>query len=60
MTSTEARAAEAEARLKPVCVNAAETREEVKAHKLLEPFVALKAAAAQRKAEAFVGETLPC
>jgi hypothetical protein len=31
------RAAEAEARLKPVCLNAAETRYEVKAHKLLEP-----------------------
>jgi hypothetical protein len=52
MTSTKARAAEAEARLKPICLNAAETREQVKAHKLLEPFVALKTAAAQRKAEA--------
>ena len=52
LASTEARAAEAEARLKPVCLNAAETRYEVKAHKLLEPFVALKTAAAQRKAEA--------
>ncbi len=38
--------------VKPVCLNAAETREEVKAHKLLEPFAALKFAAAQRKAEA--------
>ena len=38
--------------VKPVCLNAAETREEVKAHKLLEPFAALKSAAAQRKAEA--------
>ncbi len=37
---------------KPVCLNAAETREEVKAHKLLEPFAALKSAAGQRKAEA--------
>ena len=52
MTSTEARSAEAEARLRPVCLNPAETREAVKAHKLLEPFVALKTAAAQRKAEA--------
>ena len=32
--------------------NAAETRDEVKAHKLLEPFAALKFAAQQRKAEA--------
>ena len=37
---------------KPVCLTAAETRDEVKAHKLLEPFAALKAAAGQRKAEA--------
>ena len=37
---------------KPVCLSAAETRDEVKAHKLLEPFAALKFAAAQRKAEA--------
>jgi hypothetical protein len=37
---------------KPVCLSAAETREEVKAHKLLEPFAALKFAAQQRKAEA--------
>jgi uncharacterized membrane protein YkoI len=51
-TSTEARAADADVRLKPICLNAAETREAVKAHKLLEPFVALKTAAAQRKAEA--------
>ena len=40
------------AAVKPACLNAAETREEVKAHKLLEPFAALKFAAAQRKAEA--------
>jgi uncharacterized membrane protein YkoI len=51
LTSTEARA-EAAARPRPVCLNSAETREAVKAHKLLEPFVALKTAAAQRKAEA--------
>ena len=51
-TSTEARAADADVRLKPICLNAAETREAVKAHKLVEPFVALKTAAAQRKAEA--------
>ena len=51
-----ARAAEAESRpvsaTKPVCLSAAETREEVRAHRLLEPFAALKFAAAQRKAEA--------
>ena len=50
-----ARAAEAEphaAALKPVCLSAAETRDEVKAHNLLEPFAALKYAAQQRKAEA--------
>ncbi|MGA7198935.1 PepSY domain-containing protein, partial [Roseiarcus sp.] len=29
-----------------------ETREEVKAHRLIEPFAALKSAASQRKAEA--------
>ena len=37
---------------KPLCLSAAETRDEVKAHKLLEPFAALKFAARQRKAEA--------
>ena len=50
-----AHAAEAEphaAALKPVCLGAAETRDEVKAHKLIEPFAALKSAAQQRKAEA--------
>jgi uncharacterized membrane protein YkoI len=52
MTSTEARAAEAEPRLKPICLNAVETREQVKAHKLLEPFAALRTATVQRKAEA--------
>jgi len=49
------RAAEAEphaAALKAVCLSPAETRDEVKAHKLLEPFAALKYAAQQRKAEA--------
>jgi uncharacterized membrane protein YkoI len=34
------------------CLNAAETREEVKSRRLIEPFAALKFAAAQRKAEA--------
>jgi uncharacterized membrane protein YkoI len=55
LASVGARAAEAEphaAAVKPVCLSAAETRDEVKAHKLLEPFVALKFAAQQRKAEA--------
>ncbi len=37
---------------KPVCLNAAETRDEVKSRNLIEPFAALKFAAAQRKAEA--------
>jgi uncharacterized membrane protein YkoI len=37
---------------KPVCLNATETREEIKTHKLLEPFAALKSASQQRKAEA--------
>jgi hypothetical protein len=50
-----ARAAEAEphaALVKPSCLNASDTREQVKAHKLLEPYAALKYAAQQRKAEA--------
>src|ERR1700729_201151 len=50
-----AKAAEAEVHLvaaKPACLNAAETREMVKSRHLLEPFAALKAAGAQRKAEA--------
>jgi uncharacterized membrane protein YkoI len=51
-----ANAAEAElhaaAAAKPVCLNAAETRELVKSRRLLEPFAALKFAGAQRKAEA--------
>ena len=51
----EARAAETEAQptaVKPICLSAAETRQEVRVRKLLEPFAALKAAAVQRKAEA--------
>ena len=55
MASVVARAAEAEPHAppaKPVCLTAAETRDEVKAHRLLEPFAALKFAAQQRKAEA--------
>ena len=50
-----AKAAEAEVHVvtaKPVCLNAAETREEVKSRHLIEPFAALKFAGAQRKAEA--------
>lgn len=34
------------------CLGAAETREQVKAHRLIEPYAALKSAAQQRKAEA--------
>ena len=56
MASASASAAEAEpphaAAPKSICLNAAETREEVKTRRLIEPFVALKFAAAQRKAEA--------
>ena len=37
---------------RPVCLSAAETREMVKSHRLIEPFAALKYAASQRKAEA--------
>jgi hypothetical protein len=51
----EAGAGEAEtppAAVVPTCLSAAETREEVRARRLLEPFAALKVAAAQRKAEA--------
>jgi uncharacterized membrane protein YkoI len=59
LTSTEARAAEAGVRLKPVCLNPAETREQVKAHKLLEPYAALKMAAAQRQAEALSARLCP-
>jgi hypothetical protein len=49
---TGTRAAEMEAPPKLICLNATETREEVRGHKLLEPFAALKVAAAQTKAEA--------
>jgi hypothetical protein len=56
MAYASANAAEVEpthvAATKPVCLNAAETREEVKSRHLIEPFAALKFAAAQRKAEA--------
>jgi uncharacterized membrane protein YkoI len=41
---------------KPICLNAAETREEVKSRRLIEPFAALKFAAAQRKAEALTAK----
>ena len=37
---------------KPVCLNAADTRDMVKSRKFLEPYLALKFAAAQKKAEA--------
>jgi uncharacterized membrane protein YkoI len=50
-----ARAAEAEphaAAPKLACLNASDTRDQVKAHKLIEPYAALKSAAQQRKAEA--------
>ncbi len=50
-----AEAAEAESHApatKPVCLSASDTRDQVKAHKLLEPYAALKFAAQQRKAEA--------
>lgn len=38
--------------IKAVCVSASETREEIKAHHLIEPFAALKSAQTQYKAEA--------
>jgi hypothetical protein len=49
-----ARAGEAEVRvaIKSGCLPPSETREEIKAHRLLEPFAVLKSAAAQFKAEA--------
>ena len=37
---------------KPGCIAESETREEIKAHRLLEPFVVLKSAGAALKAEA--------
>ena len=54
LVSGGARAAETEPHVafKPVCLNAAETREEVKARRLIEPYSALKFAAEKRKAEA--------
>ena len=55
MACSAADAAEAELHAvvaKPACLNAAETRDMVKSHRLLEPFAALKFAGAQRKAEA--------
>ena len=55
MSCAAARAAEAEPHAAPgktVCLSAADTRDQVKAHKLLEPYAVLKAAAQQRKAEA--------
>ena len=56
MACVPANAAEAEpphaAAAKPVCLNAAETREEIKSRHLIEPFAALKFAGGQRKAEA--------
>jgi hypothetical protein len=47
-------ASEPEARvaIRPACLPPGETREEVKTHRLLEPFAVLKSAAAQFKAEA--------
>jgi uncharacterized membrane protein YkoI len=47
-----AEAAEAHVGSKPACLPANETREEVKAHHLVEPFAALKSAAERFKAEA--------
>jgi uncharacterized membrane protein YkoI len=51
---TSSRAAEPEARgsTRLICLPQSETREEIKAHHLLEPFAVLKSAAAQFKAEA--------
>jgi hypothetical protein len=43
---------EARAPVKPTCLTAGETREEIKAHHLIEPFAALKSAQAQFRAEA--------
>jgi uncharacterized membrane protein YkoI len=60
LASGGARAAEAEPHAadlhaavpKLACLNASDTRDQVKAHKLIEPYAALKSAAQQRKAEA--------
>jgi hypothetical protein len=45
-------AEEGPAPAKIVCLNAADTRDTVKTRKLLEPFIAIKYAATQKKAEA--------
>ncbi len=37
---------------RPICLNPAETREFIKAHRLIEPYAALKFAAEKRKGEA--------
>jgi uncharacterized membrane protein YkoI len=50
--SAHASEADVRAQGKPSCFTAAETREEIKAHHLIEPFAALKSAQAQFKAEA--------
>ena len=52
--ATQTRAVEADGRVaaKPVCLPSGETREEIKAHRLLEPFAVLKSAQTQFKAEA--------
>src|SRR5579883_1107321 len=42
----------AAAAVRPVCLNGSETREEIAAHRLLQPFAVLKSAAAIAKAEA--------
>jgi hypothetical protein len=42
----------AEATLRPICLSSSETREEIAAHRLLEPFAALKSAAGIAKSEA--------
>jgi uncharacterized membrane protein YkoI len=56
MAAASASAADAQllrvAAAKPACLNAAEKRDAVKSRHLIEPFAALKFAAAQRKAEA--------
>ena len=52
--ATLAHSAEADGRVsaKPVCLPSGETQEEIKAHRLLEPFAVLKSAQTQFKAEA--------
>jgi hypothetical protein len=51
MFATPAMAAEAPA-ARPACLSASETREEISAHHLMEPFAVLKEAASIAKAEA--------